>query len=129
MGITNYKGYLLKVNGNVISHKYFHTYKTTPNRLTDKNPWTDGNGVTHRNVLPHKRSVLELTTPPLFLEDKIKLQNLLPDRTKLQIEYWNDEINDYATGEFYIPDVQYEVLMPYDDTVAYRPITFEIIEY
>lgn len=126
---TNYQGYLLKAQGGIVSHRFFQTYKSTPNRQQDKNPWTDGTGETHRNVLPHLRSLIVFTTPPIMLEDKIELQAIFPNRTLVHLEYWNDEINDYCSGKFYIPDVEYEVLMPYEFTIAYRPITFELIEY
>lgn len=126
---TNYRGYLMKVSGTIVSKKFFQNYKSTPNRQTDLNPWTDSTGLTHRNVLPHKKSTITFTTPPLYLEDKIELQGLFPDRTLVGIEYWNDETNNYTTGEFYIPDVEFDILMPYENTVLYRPITFELIEY
>ncbi len=126
---TNYRGYLMKVSGTIVSKKFFQNYKSIPNRQTDLNPWTDATGLTHRNVLPHKKSTITFTTPPLCLEDKIELQGLFPDRTLVSIEYWNDETNDYTAGEFYIPDVEFDILMPYENTVLYRPITFELIEY
>lgn len=126
---TNYKGYLLRVNGVRVDQKFFCDYKSTPNKQTDLNPWTDNVGVTHRNVLPHKRSTVTFTTPPIYLEDKIELQGLFPDRTKVLLEYWNDETNDYAEGEFYVPDVSYEIMMPFPRTIQYRPITIELIEY
>lgn len=126
---TNYKGYLLRVNGVRVDQKFFRDYKSAPNKQTDLNPWTDNVGVTHRNVLPHKRSTITFTTPPIYLEDKIELQGLFPDRTKVLLEYWNDEVNDYAEGEFYVPDVNYEIMMPFPKTIQYRPITIELIEY
>lgn len=126
---TNYQGYLMKVSGTPVNGKFFQTYKSTPSRQSDLNPWTDATGLTHRNVLPHKRSTITFTTPPLYLEDKIELQALFPNRTLAIFEYWNDETNAYATGEFYIPDVEYDVLIPYENTILYRPITFEFIEY
>lgn len=125
----NYKGYLLKAGGREVNRKFFQSYKTMPNRQTDLNPWTDTMGVTHRNVLPHKKTTVTFVTPPIYLPDKIELQALFPDRTSVTLEYWNDETNDYATGEFYIPDVEYEVLMAYANTIVYRPVTFELIEY
>ena len=126
---TNYRGYLMKVSDSIVSGKFFQSYKSTPNRQSDLNPWTDSTGLTHRNVLPHTRSTITFTTPPLYLEDKIDLQRHFPKRTLVVIEYWNDETNDYATGNFYIPDVEFDVLMSYENTVLYRPITFELIEY
>lgn len=126
---NNYRGYLLKVNGIQISHKFFQEYKTTPNKQTDLNPWTDTNGKAHRNVLPHLRTEIVFTTPRLYLEEKIELQEIFGKRIKTTVEYWNDEDNQYSEGEFYIPDVTFEVMMPYDDTVIYRPVTYTLIEY
>lgn len=125
----NYKGYLLRVDGVPVNSAFFRDYKSIPNTQTDLDPWTDNAGLTHRNVLPHKRSTITFTTPPLYLEDKIKLQALFPNRTKVALEYWNDETNDYTTGDFYVPDVTYEVMMLFSETIQYRPITYELIEY
>lgn len=126
---TKYKGFLLKAQGTIINGKFFQEYKTIPNKQTDLNPWTDNTGLTHRNVLPHKRTEIIFVTPRLYLPEKIELQSLLPDRTLVTLEYWNDEINDYSEGNFYIPDITYEVMMPYSDTILYRPITYDLIEY
>lgn len=124
-----YHGYLLKVNGAQVPGKYITEYESTPNRQSDLDPWTDGTGKTHRNVLPHERTVIKFTTPLLRLEDKILLKSLFPNRQEVQFEYWNDDTNDYDTGTFYVPDVTYPILDADSETIIYRPISFEFIEY
>lgn len=125
----DYQGYLLKINGTILDNKYITAYDSVPNGQTDLDTYTDGQGVTHRNILPHTKTTISFTTPPLYLEDKIALTSLFPRRTKVNLEYWNDETNDYRKGEFYIPDISYEILTASSDTIAYRPIRYEFIEY
>jgi hypothetical protein len=63
------------------------------------------------------------------LADKQALQALLPTRTKLTLTYWNDETNTYATGDFYIPDVEYSIYSVTATDIIYLPIAYEFIEY
>lgn len=124
-----FQGWLLKINGTEVDKKYIQNYKCTPNRQTDLDPWTDGTGETHRNILPHVRTTIALTTPPLTLADKAAFKGLFPVREKIEIEYWNDDEDIYKTGVFYVSDVEYEYLGILNGVLYYRPVTFEFIEY
>ena len=87
---TNYRGYLMKVNGEPVDQSLFQEYKSTPMKQSDLNPYTDAAGVTHREVLAHRRTEIVFTTPPICLDDKIKLQTYFPNRITVNLEYWND---------------------------------------
>ena len=119
---TAFKGYLLKINGREVPVKYIASYKSTPNQRQDQDSYQDVTGQLHREVLPHTRTKIELTTKYLWLEDKIVFQSLFPNR-------WNDEINNYSSGEFYIPDITYEVYRVEDMDMEYKPIRVALIEY
>lgn len=127
--ISNYKGYVLKSPVGIVEEKYLTGFRSTPNRQTDKNSYTDGDGETHRKILPHLRTTITFTTPMLYLEDKIKLQAHFPKREIVQLEYWNDETNGYKSGKFYIPDVEFSHKMHYGNTILYEAITIELQEY
>ena len=127
--MSEYRGYFLKVKGVPVNLKFFQEYESTPNGQTDLNPWTDTTGLTHRNVLPHTKSTIVFTTPRLHLKEKMELQELFPNRTNVELEYWNDDDNRYTEGVFYIPDIKFQVMMPYPDDVVYRPVTYTLVEY
>ena len=125
-----YQGYLMKVGVNTLDQYMAHgTYKSTPNRQMDLDSYRDANGNLKRNILPHTATTLEFTTPYLHLSDKQGLQSILPSRTKLTVTYWNDETNAYTTGDFYIPDVTYEVYSKTSNNIIYKPINFQFIQY
>ena len=124
-----YRGYLLKINGTELPHGIITGYSSIPNRQQDKNSYTDNDGKTHRNILPHTKTTIKLITGILSLAEKRILKKLFPAREYVEIEYWNDDDDRYATGIFYVPDVEYEVLDYDDKTIYYRPISLEFIEY
>jgi hypothetical protein len=124
-------GYLIKVGSNTIPLKYISlkSYKSTPNRQIDLDTYRDADGFLRRNILPHRATTIEFSTPYLHLSDKIALQSLLPSRTKLTLTYWNDETNEYTSGNFYIPDVSYDIYQIDGDDIIYMPIAYKFIEY
>lgn len=124
-----YKGYIIKINGTAVPGAYISSYKSVPNRQQDKDSYTDNDGLTHRNILPHTKSTVEITTGILNLDEKKFIKNLFPAREYIELEYWNDDKGEYATGTFYMPDVEYEILDFNTETIHYRPITFKFIEY
>ena len=119
----------MKINGKIVPHKYIAEYNSTPSRIQDLDSYVDSNGLLHRNVLEHMRSTIVFKTPPLYMQDKIALQSLIPSRIKVSVEYWNDIDNSYTMGYFYIPDTQFDILLIEGNKMIYSPITFELIEY
>ena len=124
-------GYLMKIGSTQLPMKFMSikSYKSIPNRQQDLDSYRDGDGVLQRNILPHKVTTIEFSTPYLHLSDKIELQAILPSRTRLTIEYWNDETNTYTTGDFYIPDVTYEIYRVDGNDIIYAPIQYQFIQY
>ena len=127
--MADFKGYLLELNGRVLPTKFIQTYKATPNQKQDDKSYQDITGQLHRNVLPHTRSKIDLTTPYLWLKDKIEFQSFFPDREAVQVTYWDDENNEYKSGKFYVPDIEYQVYRIDGDDMEYFPIRVALIEY
>jgi hypothetical protein len=126
---TNYNGYLMKTARGIVPSSYFTAYDSTPNQETDLNSYQDGNGLTHRNVLPHTKSGISFVTVPLTLEQKIDFMQHFPSRKLVKINYWNDEVNNYLDGEFYIPPIKFTVRDTDNKTIYYSAISIEFIEY
>lgn len=126
-----FSGYLIKVGSTQIPMKYIaaQSYKSIPNRQQDLDSYRDADGILRRNILPHKVTTIEFNTPYLHLTDKIALQAIIPSRTKQTITYWNEETNTYATGDFYIPDVEYGIYRIDGNDIIYMPILYQFIEY
>lgn len=136
--MNNYKGYLLKFNGTVFPNNYMLEFSSTPDQRMDVDSERDNLGTLHRSVLPDGKTSIKFSTHILSLDDKITMQNIIwnainangtPEERNCFIEYWNDEINDYDKGCFYIPDIQYVVMDASATNIRYQPISIELIEY
>lgn len=131
---NNYQGYLIKFGaGGVVPLNYIMEYTSTPYQRMEADAQRDQNGNLHRTTLPNFKTSIKLTTHILTLDEKIRFQNIIgyaisPQR-KVQVTYWNDEINNYSTGWFYLPDIQFTVMDASATDITYNPITIELIEY
>jgi len=104
---------------------------SAPNQQTDQDSYVDANGLLHRNILTHLRSSFKITTYELTLSQKISIAPFYSttNRKKVHMTYWNDEINDYSVGDFYIPTVDFSIDRIEDSGPVYSGITLEFIEY
>ncbi len=128
--MTLYKGYLIKIKGKgELPKGFIIDYNSTPDQETDLNSYTDPTGETHRNILEHKKSSITFILKPMTLEEKIVFQEFLPGDTVTVLEYWNDKINNYKEGKFYIPPVNFPIRANDSKTIYYNSITMELIEY
>lgn len=126
-------GYVLKVNGTVFPNALLAPggYSNTPDRRQDKNSYTDGKGVTHRKILPVKRTTAKIKT-----KDKLSHGQLLivkaffPNRDSVICELWNSERNAYQTITAYVPDVEYTINhIDKKGNFYYNAVEFELIDY
>ena len=124
-------GYVLKVNGNIFPNSLLAEYTNIPDRRQDKNSYTDGRGVTHRNILPVKRTTVKIKTiDGLTYGQKLIVQAFFPNRDKETCEVWNDERNAYQTVTAYVPDVEYTIKhIDKDGNFYYNAVEFELIDY
>lgn len=127
--MAEFQGYLLKINGKILPSEFTQTYKVTPDQKQDKDSYQDITGKVHREVLPHTRSKIEFTTPYIWKNKKEELQSFFSDRVEVSVTYWNDERNEYASGIFYIPDIEFQVYRIVGNDVEYFPIRVALIEY
>lgn len=111
----------------------------TPDQMQDIDSYVNGNGLLKRKVLDHSRTKIEWNTPYLTYEDKCRLIQLVRNaykygvgvykERKVRIRYYNDWEDDYATGTFYMPDVQFQYGGLYHGAPLYLPIRLAAIEY
>ena len=134
----SWDGYYIKAaNGTVLDPYFnFEGYKATPDQRQDKDSYRDGYGVLHRNVLPGKVSTLELTTVDgLTLSEITALKAAIASgitnalERKTSLTYWNDEIMDYCTDTFYMPDITYPHKGLVNDIPTYNSFTIKFVGY
>lgn len=132
--MNNYRGYLLCFGEEgIIPLNYIMEFTSKPMQRQENNAAVDQNGRLHRATMPHCRSSIKFTTHILTLDQKIHLQELMNYSVSLQrrvtVTYWNDELNTYSTGDFYLPDISFTVMDASAADILYSPLTIELIEY
>lgn len=137
--MSNFKGYFLKFGDTIFPHKYLaQGNEATPFQRTEAEAYRDGNNDLHRVTFGNHKSTFKITTiPGITLEEKIELENVMSRglldsiQRKYQVEYWNDDIgvNDYSTGDFYIPNPTFSRTKIVNNTIVYDSLTYEFIEY
>ena len=106
-------------------------YKSTPDIQQDKDSYTDDNGDTQRNILPHVKQKIWLKTNELTAMQKRHIQTVFPSRTTVKLKFWNDEREAYVTTNFYIPDIEWTIrkIDKATNDRIYAPIEITLISY
>lgn len=118
-----------------LSYMFKESYKVTPNRRQDLDSGRNANGVLERNVLDHTASTIEFETKPTWnktigeLNQFIRSHYIVEKEKKLDIRYYCPDLDDYKTGVFYVPDIEYPIMRVDGNRIFYNNITYEFIEY
>ena len=140
-----YAGYLIKLggsNGTSLPFKYFkaESYSCTPNQRMESEANRAVTGKLVRKTVSNTATKIEFETPYMTNADRAALNTLLTTamgssanrlERKITLEYYNDETDSYTTGDFYMPDVQYQIYKV-DNTrnvITYSPVRYAFIEY
>ena len=140
-----FKGYLFAVcdaNFNikkVFPNKYiqFNSWSSTPNQREELKAYRDDNTRNLTRVTAAgKKSIFSFKVrSPLHLEDKIEIQKFFTDyeidneQRKINLEFWDDEKNEYKKGTFYRPNMPFPIIKITDDDIIYGELTIDCIEY
>ena len=137
----DFRGYLLKAieTGDIFPDEYIklETWDSTPNSREEIKAYRDENSrdLTRVTAAGKKSSFKFTTRNKLHLSQKKEIQefftNAESDHTqrKVELEFWNDEDNEYKTGYFYRPDMNFPIYKITDDDILYRELTIECVEY
>lgn len=129
--------YLIKFGGTEFPNKYITSdgYNTTPNQRTELKAYRDADINLHRVTSPNFKTSISLTLCPMSASEKQEVQNIIKnsmintDERKVDVTYWNDEINSYSNGYFYISDVTYNLMGFYGGEKWYKSVTYQLTEY
>ena len=141
---NNFRGYLLKaVRTNAIFPlKYINyaSWSSTPKQREEIKAYRDDNTRNLTRVTADgMKSVFAFETRAgLHLEDKMLIQKFFTDaedgseahhQRKVQLEYWNEETNQYETSYFYRPDIQFSIKRIDENDIIYDSLKFDFVEY
>lgn len=136
-----FSGYLLKrtADNKEFPHKYIalESWKSKPNQREEIKAYRDDNTreLTRVTAAGRKTSFSFELRPKLTLAQKQEIQDFFtsvevdPDQRKIQLTYWNDEDNDYKTGYFYRPNMEFPIYKITKNDIIYDKMTLEFVEY
>lgn len=138
---NNFKGYLFKATktNKIFPMKYinYESWNSTPKQREELKAYRDDNTRDLTRVTAEgMKSVFAFETRNnLHLEEKIEIQNFFTSgesdthQRKINLEYWNDETNQYETADFYRPDIQFPIRKILDNDIIYGSMKFDFVEY
>lgn len=137
-----FSGYLIKVGGSLgteLPMKYIKIegYNITSNQRMETEAKRDLTGSLHRSTVAHTATKVEFTTPNITNDDVDAMMTLFRNawsnttERKLTLEYYDPETNAYKTGDFYMPDIKYEMYSvdTVNNIIRYKEIRVAFIEY
>ena len=113
------------------------SYKVTPDQRLEQSAGRTSSGKLVRTTLSHTASKIDFNTVPLTNADvndiNTKLSNAYTDslERKLKVKYYDPTTDSYKYGDFYVPDVDYEILRIdlVNNIIHYNSVRFALIEY
>lgn len=139
--MSAFKGYLLKATATdtIFPNSYivYEGWDSTPNQREEIKAWRDDNTRDLYRITAQgtKNSLTFKIKENLHLADKIAIQKFFTDaeinhlERKVELEYWNDEDNEYKTAYFYRPDIKFTMKKITDDDIIYKEFTIDLVEY
>lgn len=135
-----FEGWLLKFGSQEFPLEYLaqDDCDSTPDQRTQIDSYRDADNLLHLETSPNYKTKLEYkTVDDLTLGDKITIQQVMKSglldatQRKYRITYWNDESNEYETGEFYVPDIVFRQkrVDRVKKTIIYGSVRIAMIEY
>ena len=135
-----YSGYLIKVGGSLgtaLPMKYVKLdgYNITPNQRMESEAKRAVTGVLHRTTVAHTSSKIEIHTPYLTNSEVATMMTLFRNawtnvsERKLSLEYYDMETDTYKTGDFYMPDIKFEIDHIDGNIIVYKETRIAFIEY
>lgn len=139
--MSGWAGYLIRATktNQIFPDTYiaYESYESEPNHREEIKAYRDDNtrDLTRITCQGTKSSINFTTRPNLHLADKQAIQAFFTNNEsdalerKINLEYWNDEDNDYHIADFYRPDIKFKMKKISDTDIIYDEVTIDLIEY
>ena len=130
-----YKGYLLKIGSYVVPSKFIKAESYSPYvNMQDVDPWTDADGLVHRNAVELKALKVEFDTPSLMtrtqlneLLNGIRANYISAKERTVNVTAYIPEYDDYVTQKAYLADFTPVIYGIFDGVIKYNSIRFAIV--
>ena len=114
--MSNFKGYYMKCNGCTFQNPSFKRegFKFAPKLVQVADATTTANGALTMKVLPHTRSKIWCSFPPMTPEQfrtyyqALEMNETGASNMSLRIEVYDDATDSYVTDTYYHTDIMYK---------------------
>lgn len=134
-----FNGTLISMGGSKFPLKYVfkESYKITPSARLDLDPFRNTEGWLMRNVLEHTASKITFETVPMWNDKHAEMWSFIRSHytneheRKLNLVYYRPDTDDYASGDFYIPDFTppMDLVDEANRRIMYLSYELQFIEY
>lgn len=111
------------------------SYKVTPDQRMEAEAARSATGKLKRTTCEHTASKIDFNTTPLTNREVADITSKLSAaytnslERKLELRYYDPETDSYKTGDFYVPDTDYEISRIDGTTIYYASLRYAFIEY
>lgn len=139
--MDNFKGILLyrTADNKPFPQQYIEmgSWSSNPDQREEIRAYRDDNTrALTRITAQGRKSIFSFATRNnLHLKDKIAIQNWFTEKEvnsterKIQLTFWNEETNDYDTGYFYRPNMEFKIKSIIGNDIIYDSMQFDFVEY
>lgn len=138
--MANFEGYLFKAKGVSpfpIEYIALESWESTPNQREEIKAYRDDNtrNLTRVTAAGRKSVFSFETRDGLHLKDKKIIQKYFTDHEssaaerKITLVFWNEESNSYTEGDFYRPNMNFQIKKITDNDIIYNSLKFEFVQY
>lgn len=133
-----YYGYVMRFGSDRFDMGYIYrdSFSITPNRRQDLDSYRNANGRLVRNVLSHTATTITFQTVPMKRSKFATMMTFIRNHfsneqeRKISITYYSPDIDNYKSGNFYMPDFEVTAIMQdRNGELIYGSCTLEFIEY
>ena len=139
--MDNFKGILLyrTADNKPFPQQYIEmgSWSSNPDQREEIRAYRDDNtrALTRITAQGRKSIFSFATSNNLHLKDKIAIQNWFTEKEvnsterKIQLTFWNEETNNYDTGYFYRPNMEFKIKSIIGNDILYDSMQFDFVEY
>lgn len=125
-----YKGYRIKINGNVIKNQMIvrgsYSFEKAERKLTE---YYDQLGVRHEELSPRKTAIISFTIRERTLSENTEIMSILEVEENAEVEYWDDKKGEYRSGYFKIESYKLGHHNAFENDIRYKDTPITLREY
>lgn len=102
-----YAGYRLKIDNTVFNNTYIAkgSYSMSREKRVAKE-WKDLEGIAHKTYFPTDKAIITFSIREHLATDHQTIASFFSSES-VEVQYWNDKINDYSEGSFEVEDIDW----------------------